>query len=216
MRLCFIGGGNPLVGELDDVMNYLSNYVVVGNKILIIPFATEESKIERWLNSAKMSFEDIGIEHIKLLDYRLTNQEMKNEINEHNVLYFTGGRPEKLMESLVEKELIQAVKDFSGLMVGVSAGALVFCRDCIITKDEDYPQTQVIKGLGLVDFSVEVHYEETIDEELIPISDKRDIYAIPNGSAVFWDKKVVTPINDVFHISKRNKKRLAKNRGSKK
>ena len=215
MRLCFIGGGNPLVGELDDVMNYLSNNVEVGNKILIIPFATEESKIERWLNSAKMSFEDIGIEHIKLLDYRLTNQEMKNEIKEHNVLYFTGGRPEKLMESLVEKELIQAVKDFSGLMVGVSAGALVFCRDCIITKDEDYHQTQVIKGLGLVDFSVEVHYEETIDEELIPISDKRDIYAIPNGSAVFWDKKVVTPINDVFHISKRNKKRLAKNRDSK-
>ncbi|MFP3467722.1 Type 1 glutamine amidotransferase-like domain-containing protein, partial [Leifsonia sp. SIMBA_070] len=98
---------------------------------------------------AKKSFGDIGMEHIKLLDYRLTNQEMQNEIKDHNVLYFTGGRPEKLMESLIAKELIQAIKGFPGLMVGVSAGALVFCRDCIITKDEDYPETQVIKGLEL-------------------------------------------------------------------
>ncbi|MDV7767502.1 hypothetical protein [Peribacillus sp. CSMR9] len=69
MSLCFIGGGNPLAGELDDVMNYLSNHVEAGNKTLIIPFATEDSKIDRWFNSAKKSFGDIGIEHIKLLDY---------------------------------------------------------------------------------------------------------------------------------------------------
>ena len=205
MRLSFIGGGNPLAGELDDVMNHLSNYVQIGHRILIIPFATEQLKIDRWFNSAKKSFEDIGIEHINLLDYRLTNQEMQKEITEHNVLYFTGGRPEKLMESLIDKELIQAVKDFSGLMVGVSAGALVFCKDCIITKDEDYPETQVIKGLDLVDFSVEVHYDGSVDEELISLSENRDIYAIPNGSAIFWDKEVVTPIHKVFHFSKRNK-----------
>lgn len=205
MRLYFIGGGNPLSGELDDVMNYLSNHVEVGNKVLIIPFATEDSKLDRWFNSTKKSFEDIGMEHIKLLNYRLTNQEMQKEIREHDILYFTGGRPEKLMESLTEKELIQAVKEFSGLMVGVSAGALVFCKDCIITKDEDYPETQVIKGLDLVEFSVEVHYDGSIDEELFPLSDKRDIYAIPNGSAIFWNEEIVTPIHNVFNFSKRNK-----------
>ncbi|SNT51930.1 Peptidase E [Bacillus sp. OK838] len=205
MSLCFIGGGNPLAGEIDDVMNYLSNHVEAGNKTLIIPFATEDSKIDRWFNSAKKSFGDIGIKHIKLLDYRLTNQEMQNEIKDHNVLYFTGGRPEKLMESLIANELIQAIKGFSGLMVGVSAGALVFCRDCIITKDEDYPETQVIKGLELVDFSVEVHYDGTVDEELFPLSYNRDIYAIPNGSAIYWDKQVITPIHNVTLFRKRNK-----------
>ncbi|MGG4266532.1 Type 1 glutamine amidotransferase-like domain-containing protein [Peribacillus simplex] len=206
MSLCFIGGGNPLAGELDEVMNYLSNHVEAGNKILIIPFATENSKLDRWFNSAKKSFGDIGIEHIKLLDCRLTNQEMQNEIKDHHVLYFTGGRPEKLMESLIAKELIQTIKGFSGLMVGVSAGALVFCRDCIITKDEDYPETQVIKGLELVDFSVEVHYDGTVDEELFPLSNNRDIYAIPNGSAIYWDKEVVTPIHNVSLFRKRNKR----------
>ncbi|WP_290370660.1 Type 1 glutamine amidotransferase-like domain-containing protein [Peribacillus sp. Bi96] len=200
-----MGGGNPLAGELDNVMSYLSNHVEVGNKILVIPFATEDSKLDGWFSSVKKSFEDIGIEHIKLLDYRLTNQEMQNEIKDHNILYFTGGRPEKLMESLIAKELIQAIKGFSGLMVGVSAGALVFCRDCIITKDEYYPETQVIKGLELVDFSVEVHYDGTLDEELFPLSNNRDIYAIPNGSAIFWDNEVITPIHNVSLFRKSNK-----------
>ena len=31
MRLCFIGGGNPLNRELDDVMYYLSNSIEIGN-----------------------------------------------------------------------------------------------------------------------------------------------------------------------------------------
>jgi peptidase E len=133
---------------------------------------------------------------------------MQNEIKEHNVLYFTGGRPEKLMESLIEKDLVYTLKDFSGFLVGVSAGALAFCSDCIITKDEDYPETWVIKGLGLVDFSVEVHYDGTIDEELVPLSDQRDIYAIPNGCALFWDGEVITPIKSAFHFRRRNKENI--------
>lgn len=208
MRLCFIGGGNPLTGELNEVMNYLSNYVGVESKILLVPFATEELKLEKWFYSAKKSFEEIGVMHINLLDYRFTSQEMQDEIKEHNVLYFTGGSPEKLMTSLIENELLHVVKEFSGLMIGVSAGALAFCRDCIITKDDDYPETKVIKGLGLVDFSVEVHYDGTIDEELIPLSDKRDIYAIPNGCALFWDAEVITPIHSVFCFIKGTKENV--------
>lgn len=147
---------------------------------------------------------DIGIEPIKLLDYRLTNQKMKNEIKDHDVLYFSGGRTEKLMERLHAKGLIQTIKSFSGLMVGVSAGVLLFCRDCIITKDEDYPKTQIIRGL---DFSVEVQYDGANDEELLPLSNERDIYAIPNSGAIFWDHDVVTPIHDVS-IFRKGKKQI--------
>ena len=205
MRLCFIGGGNPLNKELDDVMYYLSNSIEIGNNILIIPFATENSKVDKWFTSLKKSFKDIGMEHIKLLDYQLTNQEMQKEIKLHSILYFTGGRPEKLMRILAEKELIQEIKEFSGLIVGVSAGALVFCEDCIITKDQYYLETQVIEGLGLVDFSVEVHYNGNNDKELFSLSANRDIYAIPNGSAIFWEDNVVKPIHNVTLFRKRKK-----------
>jgi peptidase E len=189
MKLWFVGGRNPLTGELDEVMHFLSDYIDCETNILVIPFATEELKIDRWFNSAKRSFEDIGVEEINLLDPHSTIQNMQREIRQHHVLYFTGGRPEILMERLSQHDLIQSIKDFTGLMIGVSAGALAFCNDCMITKDEDYPETQVIQGLGLVDFSVEVHYNGTVDEELLPLSDKREIYAIPNGSAFLMSKR---------------------------
>ncbi|MBC5636775.1 Type 1 glutamine amidotransferase-like domain-containing protein [Ornithinibacillus sp. BX22] len=206
MKLCFIGGGNPLTGELNDVIKFLSHHVKKDSKLLIIPFATEEKRLNSWYNSAKKTFESIGVSHLDILNRGLTSQEMQSKIKEHEVLYFTGGRPEKLMERLIDKELVSSIKGHSGLLVGVSAGALAFCKDCIITKDEDYPETLVIKGLDLVDFSVEVHYRDRTDEELIHLSEKRDIYAMPNGSGLFWDGEVMTPIKSIIHFQKGNKK----------
>ncbi|WP_339217364.1 Type 1 glutamine amidotransferase-like domain-containing protein [Ornithinibacillus sp. FSL M8-0202] len=206
MKLCFIGGGNPLTGELNDVIKFISHHVKKDSKLLIIPFATEENRLDSWYNSAKKTFEDIGVSHLDILNQRLTSQEMQSKIKEHEVLYFTGGRPEKLMERLIDKELVTSIRGHSGLLIGVSAGALAFSKDCIITKDEDYPETLVIKGLGLVDFSVEVHYRDGMDEELIHLSEKRDIYAIQNGSGLFWDGEVMTPIISIIHFQKGNKK----------
>lgn len=209
MNLCFIGGGNPLIGELDEVMKRIATYVEPESRVLIIPFATEHAKRDGWFQSAKKSFNDIGVENIQLLNDELGNEEMKANISVQDVLYFTGGRPEILMECMVNKGLIQTVKEFKGLMIGVSAGALAFCKDCLITKDEDYPETQILRGLGLVDFSVEVHYEDSVDEELIPLSKERDIYAIPNGGALFWNDEGLTSIKNIFHFSdtKKNKQK---------
>ena len=63
----------------------------------------------------------------------------------------------------------------------------------------------MIEGLGLVDFSVEVHYNGNNDKELFSLSANRDIYAIPNGSAIFWEDNVVKPIHNVTLFSKRKK-----------
>ncbi|MFJ7746802.1 hypothetical protein [Peribacillus sp. NPDC097295] len=56
-----------------------------------------------------------------------------------------------------------------------------------------------------MDFSVEVHYDGANDEELLPLSNDRDIYAIPNGGAIFWDHDVVTPIHNVSLFRKETK-----------
>ncbi|OIK08647.1 Type 1 glutamine amidotransferase-like domain-containing protein [Bacillus sp. MUM 13] len=205
MKICLIGGGNPSAGELDDVMDAVSRYTDAGNKVLIIPFATEESKRDRWVQSAMKLFSDIGLGQISLLDESLTSIEMQQEIETSEVLYFTGGRPELLMNRLIEKNLLQTIQEFSGMMIGVSAGALIFCKDCLITKDDDYPETHFIKGLGLLDFSLEVHYDSSLDEELIPLSQNRDIYAIPNGSAILYGGKITEYIHDVYQFKDGNK-----------
>ncbi|WP_225986263.1 Type 1 glutamine amidotransferase-like domain-containing protein [Psychrobacillus glaciei] len=204
-----MGGGNHLNNELKEVIHQLSNYVMTEHKVLIIPFATEVSKYEGWFKIIEQTFNIIGNKNVELLQFETDAHDMVRKISAHDVLYLIGGRPDLLMQRLHEKNLIPVIKQFQGLIIGYSAGALVLSNDCIISKDGDYPKTNVIKGIGLVDFSIEVHYEPSIDEEIIGLSNKREIYAIPNGSAIFSDGTKIMCINEIYHFSNLKKEKIA-------
>ena len=207
MELCFIGGGHVLKGELDDVFEELSKSIKANAKVLVVPFATEVSKYDSWMANLKQVFSIYTNATLTLLHEDLSKNEMEDLINESDVLYLIGGRPEKLLQLIEEKELARSIENFPGLLIGYSAGALAFCEDCLLTKEEDYPESLVINGLGLVDFSVEVHYNEASDDELYTLSSDRRIYALPDGSAIFYKEgKVHKKVNDVilFESKKRS------------
>ncbi|MFD9625324.1 Type 1 glutamine amidotransferase-like domain-containing protein [Peribacillus muralis] len=209
MDICVIGGGNHANGELDDVYVELSNMMKPYAKILIIPFATENSRYESWLATIKQAFSIMEHVSVNLLNENLSEAEMNQAINEHDALFFIGGRPEKLINVMKTKGLIPTLKNFERLIIGYSAGSLAFCTDCIITKDKDYPETMVVDGLALVPFSVEVHYEDKIDGELLPLSTERKVYAIPNGSALFTKNgEPFKGINAIYAFHKLDKEKL--------
>ncbi|MGG3477042.1 Type 1 glutamine amidotransferase-like domain-containing protein [Peribacillus frigoritolerans] len=206
MEICLIGGGNHKNNELGEVFLELSKMIKPEAKILIIPFATDNSRYESWMASITQAFLIMENVSIELLNEDLSDKEMKRSIMEHDILYFIGGKPERLIHVIEEKGLTPIIKNFQGLIIGYSAGSLAFGHDCIITKDKDYPETIVIKGLGLVGFSVEVHYEDNIDGELFPLSNERKIYAIPNGSAVFSKNgELYKGINDIYSFQNMKK-----------
>ncbi|MGG0792161.1 Type 1 glutamine amidotransferase-like domain-containing protein [Peribacillus simplex] len=206
MEICFIGGGNHNNNELGEVFLELSKMIKPDAKILIIPFATDNSRYESWMASIRQAFSIMDNVSVELLNEDLSDKEMKRSIKEHDILYFIGGKPESLIHVVEEKGLAPIIKDFQGLIIGYSAGSLAFCNDCIITKDKDYPETVVIKGLGLVGFSVEVHYEDNIDGELIPLSNERKVYAIPNGSAIFSKNgELFKVVNDIYSFQNMKK-----------
>lgn len=199
MDICFIGGGNHANSELAEVYLELSNMMKPNAKILIIPFATDDSRYEGWLATVKKAFSIMEHANVDLLRENLSEQEMKQAIKGYDALYFIGGRPERLITVMENKGLTPILKNFNGLLIGYSAGSLAFCTDCIMTKDKDYPETIMIKGLALVEFSVEVHYEDKIDGELLPLSTERKIYAIPDGSALFTKNgELYKVVNDIY------------------
>jgi len=197
MMICFIGGGNPLNGAPNGVARELSRRLDAGSRMLVVPFAAPESKYDGWLRSAEALANRAGFGEVGLLDPRLSDREMQDAVLAHQALFFTGGRPERLMDALIRRGLLPHIRRFPGMVIGVSAGALALCRDCVITKDEDYPETQVIEGMGFTDFSVEVHYDGTTDAERLPLSFGRIIFAIPDGCALLWDGKAPAPVGRV-------------------
>ena len=199
VELCFIGGGHVLKGELDEVLEELSKSIKPNANIVVVPFASDVYKYKSWMESLEQVFSNISNVTLDLLHEDLNTKEMISMINDSDALYFIGGRPEKLLKLIEEKELASSISNFPGLLIGYSAGALAFCEDCILTKDEDYPESLVMKGLGLVDFSVEVHYNEASDVELFALSTERTIYALPDGSAIFYKNgNIHKKVNDVI------------------
>ena len=84
------------------------------------------------------------------------------QIAQAELLFFTGGMPEKAIARMNELGIVDAVIGFNGVVAGASAGAMLQLDAYHITPDEDYDCYGMWRGLGLVSgFDLEVHYLAT-------------------------------------------------------
>ncbi|MCM1194937.1 MAG: peptidase S51 [Firmicutes bacterium] len=149
----------------------------VGNKkVLIIPLAFRESQV--WDNDSWLSVYGKGGEKFDnvirpFLAYGYSeaeidwlncydNRDYLSRIDNASLLFFTGGMPEKAIRRMNELNITSAVKNFDGVIMGASAGAMLQLDVYHITPDEDYDRYETHRGLGLVKgFDLEVHYLAT-------------------------------------------------------
>ena len=82
------------------------------------------------------------------------------KVRQADVLYFPGGLPDRMMERIEALGLARAMREFEGVVLGYSAGAMIQLAEYHISPDEDYPAFGYCKGLGrLSGFYYEPHYE---------------------------------------------------------
>jgi peptidase E len=155
-------------------------------KILIIPGLSKKSDLiikkvrERYPNS---------------IIFELNKD--KSEYEDIDGLIFCAGCPDKILDSLKTRGFDKILSKLDVPIMTSSAGSLVIGKKCIITPDEDYPNFLIFSGLGLIPFSVEVHYDPSADKYLKGINE--DIYGLFDGSGIFWDGKIRL-IGKVKHI----------------
>ena len=125
-------------------------------------YGKETGMFYHWLVDPLMEF-GIPEENISFVNYFADTKESAAKIIQNaDILYFTGGLPDAMMDRLAEFELLDILADFDGLVLGCSAGAMIKLQEYHITPDWDYPEFGYYKGLPwLRDFYVEVHYEQT-------------------------------------------------------
>ncbi|MCM1043304.1 MAG: Type 1 glutamine amidotransferase-like domain-containing protein [Corallococcus sp.] len=163
--------------EEDWAKPYLKRYLQ-NKHVAIIPLAYRDSQAwnnESWqavygLGGEKYDkimapFFNYGISHddICWINYFKDNTFSAIEkIRNSDVLFFTGGLPEKIAERLTKMQLLNEIKNFNGVVMGTSAGAMFQLDEYHITPDEDYPRFLMHNGIGLVSgFDLEVHFENT-------------------------------------------------------
>jgi cyanophycinase len=194
-----------------------------GSNVSVIPFSFHEEWIKNtddWDKSYDklkghhygnivMPFQTYGIEekNIVWINYFADNNDSaKEKVNSSDIIFFTGGFPDKIMNRLAEFDLINTIEQHKGIIMGWSAGAMMQCSDYYISPDKDYPEFSYAKGLNCIkDFAVEVHYKNTeVQNEsikkFIRETGKR-VYTTAPQSAIIVDHGKATLLGNAKEVS---------------
>ncbi|MGD0495491.1 MAG: Type 1 glutamine amidotransferase-like domain-containing protein [Candidatus Bathyarchaeia archaeon] len=198
-KLYFLGGED--VAERDSrEINEKAFMEAGGTPVVLIFNWTAESadKMGKYGKIMVDYFEDIGASAVEFAERSDSSEEIAQKAKRSDLIYLPGGVTRILLERILDAKVDSLLREYDKIIVGNSAGALALGRDCILTRGKLNKRTVIIPGLGLVDFSVKVHYKASRDRELKQLSYARTIYAIPERCALIYDGGSVSGIGDIY------------------
>ncbi len=212
-QLILIGGGDYRKNENIEVDDYISGILVKKSKILIIPFAVKESdRRESRVNSIKEVFKKRGFINFETIDEKKDSSEiMKGKIKNSSAIFLTGGDSRLLAETLNKNDLMKSLNTFHGVIIGYSAGAMIFRNPIKIIGgiDKEYNHTESVNlGLDLLNFVISPHYKNDQDKILLEESKTDPILGIADKSAVIFKNGNLSVIGEVFLFENMKKDKL--------
>ncbi len=155
----------------------LKKYILPDYSVAVMAFSFRDSEVKNskdwdslyskengiYYNGIVSGFTAYGISenNITFVNYfEDTKESAKQKIETADILYFTGGRPDRMMDRIKEFDLVDILRKHNRIVMGYSAGAVIQLSEYHLSPDKDYKEFQYYDGLGyLDDFYLEVHYE---------------------------------------------------------
>ena len=162
--------------NIDDFYEDLKDYFNEKTRVCVIAFSYYDDYVydsESWervygknLGNCYFetvdSFKPFGVkeENISFINYFAdTKESAKEKIKNANVLYFTGGLPDRMMDRIKDFGLEADILSHEGIVMGYSAGAVIQLNEYHLYPDGDYTDYGYYEGLPMLDgFFLEVHY----------------------------------------------------------
>lgn len=168
-------------------------------KITFISGAIDDkAKSKSYRNGASKNLAELGIEmqEFTLLWKHTNSSEMEEQILEADMVYLLGGNPYNQTKYIKDNGLENILSSYSGIIVGVSCGAMTMSKNVIVPPcGGTYPVADIKHGLGLTDLSVFPHFDYDLNQsevetkdgiieisELLSISSGQQIIGLPNES----------------------------------
>lgn len=199
----------------------LKDIIKPNMRVLIIPFSYHEEWIkdakdfDQHYRRGKDEYEDIAKEfvnygiprrHIKTLHYyKDSNKKCKSMIYNADILFLTGGYPDRFLYRIDQKNIRKSIQNFHGIIMGTSAGAMIQFDKYHVTPEEEGQDYEYHDGLGLLSgFDIEVHYEDSFNHLASLITDLKlhntPIFALPNTGGMVIDGDDYCLLGDAFEI----------------
>ncbi|MBP3841027.1 MAG: Type 1 glutamine amidotransferase-like domain-containing protein [Bacilli bacterium] len=198
-KFMLIGGGNIGRGETEYETKEIDEEVVrmaekENPNFLFIGLASSFS--DSYYDIVKVIYKNLGCTPAYLKKKNILNNPdiVKNKIESADIIYFGGGDTIKLLDNLREYNMIPLIEkaiERGCVLVGVSAGAIMMCKegysDSYKLRGES-DSFDFLEGLGFLNISFCPHYEDDSyrKHDLIEDLEKenRMVYALPNNTAM--------------------------------
>ncbi len=163
------------------------------NTIVYIPTYPDNKEKCKELSKSK-KFKNIGInfENNIVLDNSYSSKEIQEIISKNELFFLYGGDPYKQMDFIEKHNIAEMIKD--KVIIGLSAGSINMCKNAICTKDDDFEKSNLYKGMGLVSFSIEPHFDcNKIDvlNDLKKFSKITDVYALEDDAYIVIEDRMI-------------------------
>jgi dipeptidase E len=195
-KLYLLGGENVSLRSARSV-NELAFMDASGRpNILVVPWA--RPSFDKAYGKHKLLedyFRSMGAERVDFADYDETD--LAQKIAEVDLIYLTGGQASILIERAKKMHLETHLKNYRGVIVGRSAGALALCSHCITTRRYS-KRVAAVKGLGLANLTLKTHYIAADEEKLKQFSQAEQVYAVPKDSALIVEDGKLSAIGEVY------------------
>lgn len=163
--------------NIDDFKDELCNYFSEKSRVAVIALSFYDDFVYDAQSWERVYGEGIGNGYFEVVDalsvfgvkkenihyinyFTDTKESAIEKIRQANVLYFTGGLPDRMMDRIFDMGIHSALCEFDGVVFGYSAGAVIQLKEYHLYPDGDYRDFGYYGGLSYVDgLYLEVHYE---------------------------------------------------------
>jgi len=196
-------------GFTHDLSELLKTYIKTGMSFVFVAseFENIHEKTDWYCNNFLKMFSDCGITFgsSMVIDSRISRKTAQDTVRNADVLWLAGGYTPTQFAYLESYGLIPYIREQKGVIIGMSAGSINMAKTAICTLTCKHDKLEIYEGLGLVEFSVEPHFDKNnISNELLELSKKYKLYGLCDDGAIICTENNTLYLGDVFLIDNSN------------
>lgn len=158
------------------------------------------------------TFKFSDLKNFNLIDGRVGKKEGLKLLKDADIIYLQGGDQFTQFRYIRDNEYDEFLENYNGIILGISAGAMNLAKKAFFSGYDDYyPSAIMYSGFGLIDITVDPHFDIDNEErvkEIKKASLQQKIIGLPDYSAIVIEEDGSIKnigINYVYENGKKNK-----------
>ncbi len=201
----FENGFAPVKEQFCSLITKRDRFALVASE-----FELRHDKTDRYFGVFLDYFAAIGIEFgdAKVVDGRMSPEVAQRTVAEADVVWLAGGMTPVQFGYFKKYGLVDALRAFDGVMIGMSAGSINMGKISVTDEFED-GRYHAYEGVGVVDCTVDPHFDPSrVSPELLELSKDFPIYGLCDDGAIVVAGGETRFVGEMYEIKGGSVRRL--------